>query len=119
MEINITLPQKQHPSLNKWTHWHWAKKKRVKDEFKQEIILKCNKYQQPKIEKANVEVLYYFDNKHRRDRDNYVPKFILDGLVEAGVIQDDNDNDIFINWKLLYDKSNPRTEIIVKKEVKQ
>ena len=112
--IKVVLPAKQHPSLNQWTRWHWGKKHKIKGEFVEEIKLKCNKYQRPKLTGATVEILYYFDDKRRRDKDNYVPKFILDGLVKSGVIKDDNDNDIFLNWKLLYDKDKPRTEIYVK-----
>lgn len=77
-------------------------------------MLKCNKYHRPELTNAQVEVRYYFDNKHRRDKDNYTPKFIMDGLVKAGIIADDNDSNIFLNWKLLYDKDNPRTEILIK-----
>ena len=114
--IKVVLLDKQHPSLNQWTRWHWGKKSKIKKEFEEEIILKCNKYQQPELTGATVEILYYFGDKRRRDKDNYVPKFILDGLVKAGIIKDDNDNDIFLNWKLLYDKENPRTEICVKED---
>ena len=113
-QYTVTMKNKHHPSLNKWTRWHWAKKDKVKKEFIQEITLKCNKYQQPNLDNAKIEVLYYFKNKRRRDKDNYVPKFILDGLVNAEIIKDDNDNNIFLNWKLLYDEDNPRTEIIIK-----
>ena len=112
--IKILIPDRQHPSLNVWTRMHWAKKSKLKKSWESEIILKSGKYGQPMLENAQVEVIYYFDNRNRRDKDNYVPKFILDGLVKGGIIKDDNDSNIFLNWKLKYDKENPRTEIIVK-----
>ena len=31
--IEIVVPGKQHPSLNKWTRWHWGKKDKVKKEL--------------------------------------------------------------------------------------
>ena len=111
--IEVIIKGKQHPSLNVWTGWHWGKKSKIKKEWEEEIMWKCKKFGKPQYKEAKVEVLYYFDNKHTRDFDNYVPKFILDGLVKADIIEDDNDNNIFINWKLLYDKENPRTVIKV------
>ena len=96
---------------------HWAEKSRVKKTWEEEIALKAGKYQRPELENARIEVLYYFGDKRVRDFDNYVPKFILDGLVKAGIIKDDNDNNIFLNWKLLCDPDNPRTEILVYPEV--
>ena len=112
--MKITIPDRQHPSLNQWTRWHWTKKSRVKKSWEQEIALRCGKYGTPNLTGVMVEIRYYFKDKRVRDRDNYVPKFILDGLVKAGIIEDDNDNDIYQNWKLLYDKEKPRTEIEIK-----
>lgn len=42
------------------------------------------------LEKAKVTLHYYFKDKRRRDPDNYSGKFILDGLVRAGILQDDS-----------------------------
>ena len=64
--------------------------------------------------KALVILTYYFKTKHRRDPDNYSGKFILDGLVNAGVIADDSFSNIELNLKGGYDKENPRTEINIK-----
>lgn len=111
--IEIVVPGRQHPSLNTWTRWHWAKKDRKKSEWVEEIGWLCKKYNRPKYKKALVEITYYFDNKHRRDKDNYTPKFIMDALVEAGIIADDNTDNVFLNWKIKYDKENPRTVIRV------
>ena len=42
--------------------------------------------------KAHVKVLFHFEDRRRRDPDNYTAglKGVLDGLVEAGVIRDDD-----------------------------
>lgn len=116
--IEIVIPGKQHPSLNTWTKWHWGKVDSVKKEWKEEIGWKAKKYNEPQLVNALVEIEYYFDNKHRRDKDNYTPKFILDGLTKAGIIADDNTDNIFLNWKILYDKENPRTVIKIKEDFK-
>lgn len=43
----------------------------------------------PKIKKCNMKVTYYFQDKRRRDPGNY-DKMLLDSLVEANIIEDDN-----------------------------
>jgi Holliday junction resolvase RusA-like endonuclease len=111
--MEIVIPNKQHPSLNKWSRWHWSKKNRIKKEWIKEIGWLCKKYNEPNLENALVEIVYYFDNKHSRDKDNYTPKFILDGLTKAGIIADDDDDNIFLNWKIKYDEENPRTVITI------
>ena len=74
--IEIIIPDRQHPSLNEWIRWHWAKRDRVKKTWETEITYKANKHQRPEFEQARVEILYYFPDERRRDLDNYVPKFI-------------------------------------------
>lgn len=60
-----------------------------------------------------IKITYYFRTKTRHDPDNYSGKFILDGLVKAGVITDDSFNNINLILSGKYDKDNPRTEIEV------
>lgn len=112
--IKIVIPGKQHPSLNVWTRWHWTKKNKVKKEWEKELGWLCKKYNNPKLEEALIEITYYFDNKHQRDKDNYTPKFIMDGLTKGGIIADDNTDNVFLNWKIKYDKELPRTVIKIK-----
>lgn len=69
------------------------------------------------IEKAVVNIIYYFPDERKRDPDNYSGKFILDGLTKAGIIKDDSFNNIELVLAGRVDRENPRTEIIVK-EVK-
>lgn len=67
-----------------------------------------------KISKCEITHIVYFATNQRHDADNTVPKFILDGLVESGVIVDDNSR--YITKLILQcevDKENPRTEIII------
>lgn len=42
------------------------------------------------LDKAKVTLHYFFKDNRRRDPDNYSGKFILDGLVRAGILQDDS-----------------------------
>lgn len=69
------------------------------------------------IEKAVVNITYYFPDKRKRDPDNYSGKFLLDGLTKAGIIKDDSFDNIDLALAGRVDRENPRTEIMVK-EVK-
>lgn len=55
-------------------------------------LVRANIKKKPKrpFNKAIVHITYHFDDNRRRDPDNYAGKFILDGLVLAGVIKDDS-----------------------------
>lgn len=65
------------------------------------------------INKCKMTIIYYFKDRRRHDPSNY-DKFVLDGLVEANVITDDNYSVITeFTTKGDYDKDNPRTEIII------
>ena len=68
-------------------------------------------------EKAVVTLTYYFPDKRRRDSDNYAGKLILDGLVRAGIIEDDSFDNVQLVLRGGYDKENPRTEIEVEEIV--
>lgn len=72
-----------------------------------------------KLNKIDIEINWICKNK-RKDKDNIIAgtKFILDGLVEAGVIENDGWKQIGdISHKFDVDKDNPRIEVIIK-EVK-
>ena len=74
-------------------------------------------YCQPKPEtpskKCVVRITYFFRTRQRHDPDNYNGKFILDGLREAGIIEDDSFKNVELQLCGSYDKENPRTEIEV------
>lgn len=78
----------------------------------------CAVYCRPKpetpIKKCVVRITYFFRTRQRHDPDNYNGKFILDGLREAGIIEDDSFKNVELQLCGSYDKENPRTEIIIK-----
>lgn len=84
--------------------WHWLIKSAL------------GKQKKPKkpIEKAIVNITYYFKTNHRRDPDNYSGKMLLDPLVREGVLIDDSFKVITLVLQASYDKNNPRTEIEIK-----
>lgn len=71
-------------------------------------------YENLHIEKFQITMKNYYGNRRRRDNDNQSPKFLLDPLVESGMLVDDDYkhlNPLIIMGD--YDKENPRMEIIV------
>ena len=71
-------------------------------------------YANLRIEQCEVSQTVYYPNNRRHDIDNSVPKFILDGLVESGMIVDDDCKHISkLVLNCAVDKYNPRTEIMI------
>jgi len=68
-----------------------------------------------KIEKCSMTFVSYFKTRIRTDIDNYSPKFYMDGLVESGLIIDDDYLHIeSLTMRCGWDKERPRTEIYIK-----
>lgn len=102
-----------HPSLNDWTRMHWSMKHRQRLVWAARISSLV--YQQGGgrfVGPVRVTVTSFLRHKRRRDADNLVPKFILDALVDAKVIQDDSTEYVAsIVTEISFDPKNPRTEI--------
>ena len=67
----------------------------------------------PKFEKVALIITWYEPNRHR-DPDNIMAgqKFIIDGLVTAGIIPNDNQRHIQgIIHRFAVDRKNPRVEV--------
>lgn len=72
-------------------------------------------WQRPFPVLAEVVCTVYFDNKRLRDADNIQIKSFIDGLVDAGVLVDDNWKYVRSSKKVwAYDKHRPRVEIEVR-----
>ena len=70
------------------------------------------------IERCNVTLTWYAKNQ-KRDPDNISMgcKFVLDGLVKAGILKNDGWKQIAgITHKFKIDKNNPRVEVELKGE---
>lgn len=65
---------------------------------------------------VNVKCLYYVGRRNKVDKTN-LESAILDILVSAGVLADDNRNILYSTdgSRVLYDKAQPRTEIYITK----
>lgn len=105
-----------HPSINKWMILPRIQMNALKQTWKDFISWFVEKqgYKNLNIEQCDMTFISYFKTKIRKDCDNFVPKFILDGLAEAKLIIDDDSLHIqSLTLKCGYDKENPRTEIYV------
>ena len=102
------------PSLNEWSRMHWAKAARLKKQWEHDVYY-CAYSVRPKtpIKFAKVKITYFFKtNRHRDIVDNYSPKFLMDGIVKAGVLVDDRTEYVGIPELVPdFDKDNPRVEI--------
>ena len=108
MKITInTIP----PTINKYIGrtniWEYqADKKKIHN-----LIRLCTIGLNPRYEKVKMKITYYFKDKRRHDPSNY-DKILLDWLVEANIIKDDN-YDVIQEFTTIgkYEKENPRVEI--------
>lgn len=116
-----------HPSINEWMIMKRPMMNALKQKWKAFVVWVVQKYgfNGLQIENCDAEFTTYYKPGHRHDVDNSVPKMILDGFIEAGLLVDD-DSKHLNSLKLMcaYDKDNPRTEIKLfinkeKKDVKE
>ncbi len=98
------------PSNNKYIgrNARWAYQSEKK-RWAQLIQYGCMPKPKKPLEKAVVELTYFFKDKRRRDPDNYSGKFILDGLRQAGVIADDSFSNIELRLKADFTKEKAAT----------
>ena len=67
-----------------------------------------------RIEKCEMIFTVYKPTRRRLDLDNNTPKFVIDGLVEAGfVIDDDMSHITSLTIRGGFDKDRPRTELLI------
>lgn len=105
------------PSLNVWHGMHWAKK--AAEKCKWEELIKSLLMGKRKLKRAYrrpvVRITFYFNIDRDRDKDNMTPKWIMDGLVKAGVIRDDNSKEVDLDWFISSDIHEwCKTEIVVR-----
>ena len=96
MTISIELPYLPPKEFSRNSRVHWTALHRVKDQVYDDILITLlesgfKKDVQP-LDTATVTFTFYIPDKRNRDADNLITsaKPMLDGLVRAGVIADDN-----------------------------
>lgn len=102
------------PTLNKViaaSKSHYGVYSKMKKKYTQ--LVKDSAEGLPAIQSANFHITWYCKNR-RSDPDNHASgiKFILDGLVEAGILPNDGWNEVLsISHSFQIDKANPRVEV--------
>lgn len=71
----------------------------------------------PCIKLATVQIIYYCEVRRVLDPiDNYAPKFILDSLVKARLLEDDRGDWVnVLPVRIKIDHKRPRTEVFIRK----
>ena len=103
-----------HESINSWMIMKRPAMNCLKQKWKDFIKWFVNEqgYSNLHIEKCEISQTIYYPTNRRHDIDNSVPKFVLDGLVESGMIVDDDSKHITkLTLQCNIDKNHPRTEI--------
>lgn len=105
------------PSLNAWSRWHWTQKRGflngLTDAVRLLVLEKCPSCSP--LGKCEVQIVHYFRVRRRRDQDNACPKFLLDALRHAGLIQDDNaEACVILPPRFEVDRTAWRTEVEVR-----
>lgn len=115
--MKLTIPGIP-PSINKWRNLHHYEEAKQKKEWENTVMLEALSQRvrptQP-FKKAIVRYTYYFPTKARHDPDNYSGKWLMDGLVKAGVLEDDSFDNVTLQIEQGgVDKKNPRVEVEIK-----
>lgn len=98
------------PLLNEMLRQHWSKRKKLKEKYHLEIL---SQNPQKFKGKVNVSLTRYSSRVPDPDGVAGSAKMILDAIVDAGIIEDDNMNivkNFTVNWKKCKRKER-RTEI--------
>lgn len=92
---------------------HWGQYAKMKKKYTQ--LVKAAAHNMPQVKYANFDITWYCKNR-RKDKDNIMggQKFIFDGLVEAGIIENDGWKQVGdISHSFKVDKENPRIEVLI------
>lgn len=105
-----------HESINQWMIMKRAAMNSLKQKWKDFIkwFVQEQGYANLHIDRCEISQTIYYATNRRHDIDNTVPKFVLDGLVESGMIVDDDSLHITkLTLQCAVDAARPRTELII------
>lgn len=106
------IKQPFHESINQWMIMKRPMMNGLKQKWKDFIswFVEEKGYSNLRIKRCEISQKIYYETNRRHDLDNGVPKFILDGLVESGMIDDDDSEHISkLTLECETDRENPRT----------
>lgn len=103
-----------HESINVWMIMRRQAMNALKGKWKafMKWLVDEQGYSNLCIDNCQIVQRTFYSNNRRHDVDNSVPKFIIDGLVESGMIVDDDFKHITrLTMECGVDLKNPRTEL--------
>ena len=118
MQLEITIPGEL-PDLNtiiRIAKSHPMAYANAKEEHTEAVAWECVGYPKDRLEMPVDIVCTWITKDLRKDPDNVSAgvKFVLDGLVQAGILPDDRRKQInSISHRFGVDKHNPRVEITI------
>lgn len=110
----VPIEHPYHPSINQWCILPRIQMNALKQKWKDftKFWVTLEKLESRQLDDFEIVITVFFNVKRRHDVDNQVPKFILDGFTDSGLIVDDDEKHLHsLTLKTGYDKENPRTEI--------
>ncbi|HEY8477094.1 MAG TPA: hypothetical protein VIN09_09555 [Chloroflexota bacterium] len=118
MTTKLVIPRCPPRSFNQFVRLHWARRRKIVELWRQEVAVAAAKAGRPRFERAVVRLRLFYDRRPLPDWDNAqsaASKVILDGLVRAGVLPDDEARYVrgVTLVELGVDRTNPRVEIEV------
>lgn len=111
------ISQPYHESINTWMIQKRPMMNALKQRWKDFInwFVTEQGYSNLGIDRCEIAQTVYYPNHRRHDVDNSTPKFILDGLVQSGMIVDDDSEHLTkLTLECKVSVEHPRTEIKVK-----
>lgn len=113
--VTIAIP-KTPPSLNTWLSKHWRVRDREKKQWSFEINSECHCWGLPKCDRIKATVYFRFNDKRKRDHDNYVStlsKALGDALRPDFLEDDDSSRFQVIHGEIVSERGPARTTIIL------
>lgn len=101
---------------------HWARGAKLKKEATELVAWECKTQHVQKIDGEVIVEVTFYERDRRRDADNVLGglKYILDGLVVAGVLTDDSRKYVELKINPVeVDKTDPRIEVFLHKRGEQ
>lgn len=113
---NAPIKAPQHPSINTYMTMHNQAANKLKQNWKDFIVWIINDLDMANknIKKCRMTYRTFFKQNRRHDLDNISPKYILDGFVASGFIEDDDSEHIIsLTTECAVDAENPRMEFAI------
>lgn len=110
------IPYPYHESINKWMIMKRPMMNALKQKWKSFMVwfIQNQGYANLHIQYCEIQFDSFYATRTRHDTDNSCPKFIIDGLCEAGFLEDDDYKHLgSLTLKCHVDPLRPRTEITV------